>query len=207
MKTAIPTYLLILIVLTLPRGGAAAESRPIMSSQRLNVAPSKPDVSRRSGPLPLQRSLTVLPEVKFEEATLEQAVTFLSQKAHINIVIDPAVYASTAQPLTQVAPARQDKQPPSTTLPDPGETAAKTGKRASDDSTLITLHLKNVPLEVVLKYILRYKNLRYVVEDYAIVIVPIGRTLPEEMKTEIFRLRTGSLNVTRHPRPQAVRSF
>jgi hypothetical protein len=156
---------------------------------------------------PRERLKLILPEVRFDKATLEQAATFLSQKADVNIVIDPAVYASTTQPVTHVPSARQDKQPADATRPAPKNGPVGGDESRLDDSTLITLHLKNVPLEVVLKYILRYKNLRYLVEDYAIVIVPIGRVLPEEMKTQIFRLRTGSPDITRHLRPQAVRSF
>ncbi len=115
---------------------------------------------------PRGRLNILFPEIKFDNVTLREAVGFLSQAAGVNIVIDPSVYASTPPPA-----------PPS---PPP-------------DEMRITLHLKNVPLGVVLKYILRYKNLRYIVDDYAIVIVPMGRAMPEELVTKVFRLRTGDI--------------
>ncbi len=183
MKTAVPTYLLALAILILPRAGAAVGGSLVTHTDRVRA--------------------TLIPEVRFDEATFEQAVAFLAEEADVNIVIDPAVYASSSRTRTSVPPARQEQQPSPAAVQEPGVA----GTRPPDDSTRITLRLKNVPLEVVLKYILRYKNLRYIVEDYAIVIVPIGRTLPEEMKTEIFRLRTGSPPRIRHLRPQAVRSF
>jgi hypothetical protein len=185
MTRAIRLQLLILLVLAFPRGGAAAAGTMFTHRHRMK---------------------TILPEVKFDKATLEQATRFLSEKARVNIVIDPAVYASTAPAQT---PGTL-KQPPAAPSPAPAErkTGATSGRRsASDDPTLITLHLKNVPLEVVLKYVLRYKNLRYIVEDYAIVIVPIGRVLPEELQTEVFRLRTGSFDAATPIRPGAARLF
>jgi hypothetical protein len=156
---------------------------------------------------PKTRLKLILPEVTFDKATLEQAVSFLSQKADVNIVIDPSVYVAAAPSLTRLPPAQQQNQRPLTNLSPPEKSTADKPEPASDNSMLITLHLKNVPLEVVLKYILRYKNLRYVVEDYAIVILPIGKTLPEDLKTEIFRLRTASPDGIRPFRPGAVRSF
>jgi len=174
MTRMIRIQLLILFVLALARGGEAAGHTILTQRDRVK---------------------TVLAEVKFDKSTLEQAVSFLSEKAEVNIVIDPAVYASTARATTSAARAARKT------------TSTSSGRKTSDEPTLITLRLKNVPLEVVLKYILRYKNLRYIVEDYAIVIVPIGRVLPEEMKIEVFRLRTGSFQAPSLFRPGAARAF
>ena len=44
----------------------------------------------------------------------------------------------------------------------------------------ITVTLRNVPLKEALKYVLRYKNLEYLVEDLAVVIVPVGWRAPED---------------------------
>jgi len=63
-------------------------------------------------------------------------------------------------------------------------------------STKITIKLTNVPLKEVLKYVLRYKSLKYKVEDYAILIIPINYVLPEELVTEIFRLSTSGIGTT-----------
>jgi len=128
---------------------------------------------------PLRRLNAFFPEIKFDNVTLREAVGFLSRASGVNIVIDPSVYASTAPPAPPSLPAAASPRPsPSPPAP---------------DEMRITLHLKNVPLGVVLKYILRYKNLRYIVDDYAIVIVPMGRAMPEELVTKVFRLRTGDI--------------
>ncbi len=70
------------------------------------------------------------------------------------------------------------------------------GGYALPQSTTITIQLTNVPLKYVLKYVLRYKNLKYVVEDYAILIIPIDYVLPEELETEIFRLSTSGIGTS-----------
>lgn len=149
-----------------------------------------------AGPAPRSRPrerLTVrFPEIQFENVTLREAVGFLSRGAEVNIVIDPAVYAPAALPGTPL-PSR-DASPQ---LPPPAAAPAAAEMR-------ITLHLKNVPLGVALKYILRYKNLRYIVDEYAIVIVPIGRAMPEELVTEIFRLQTGDIGSATSFLPRTV---
>ncbi len=150
----------------------------------------------------------MLPEVNFKEADLADIVSFLSKEADVNIVINPVVYAQAAAPSTLRSPRAPEKEsPPPTAKPGVPEEKpeaigvereprfAKTGG--------ITLHLKNVPLRVVLKYVLKYKNLRYIVEDYAIVILPIGWTAPEQLSTKVFRLRTGSFEGLRQFREQA----
>jgi type II secretory pathway component GspD/PulD (secretin)/tetratricopeptide (TPR) repeat protein len=70
------------------------------------------------------------------------------------------------------------------------------GVYAPPQQSTITLHLTDVPLKDVLKYVLRFKNLKYVVEDYAILIIPIDYVLPEEMVTEIFRLSTSGIGIS-----------
>jgi type II secretory pathway component GspD/PulD (secretin)/tetratricopeptide (TPR) repeat protein len=75
-------------------------------------------------------------------------------------------------------------------------TMPQVGTYALPESSAITIHLTNVPLKFVLKYVLRYKNLKFVVEDYAILIIPIDYVLPEELETEIFRLSTSGIGTT-----------
>ncbi|NQT81503.1 hypothetical protein HQ563_00650 [bacterium] len=63
----------------------------------------------------------------------------------------------------------------------------------------IKLNLKNVPLKEVLKYVLKWKNLKYVVEDYAILIAPVDYVPPESLETEIFRLATTGIGIIDRP--------
>jgi hypothetical protein len=68
---------------------------------------------------------------------------------------------------------------------DPAVFQGAQGERTRD--TGIRVSLKNVPLKEVLKYILRYRNLKYLVEDFAVAVVPIDFVPPESVETEIFR--------------------
>ncbi len=65
--------------------------------------------------------------------------------------------------------------------------------------TGIRISLTNVPLGEVLKYVLRYKNLKYIIEDFAIVIVPVDWVPPEALETEIFRLATTGIGIVQRP--------
>lgn len=135
---------------------------------------------------PRQRILKALdltfPEITFQQADLAQILRFLSSEAQVNIIVDPSASVSAAKKPTPGEP--NEKTPLDASF-------RTTGKPPATDSG-ITLHLKNVPLKVVLKYALRFKNLRYIVEDYAIVVVPIGGAPPEVLQTEVFRLKSPS---------------
>jgi tetratricopeptide (TPR) repeat protein len=65
--------------------------------------------------------------------------------------------------------------------------------------TGITVRLRNVPLKEVLKYVLKWKNLKYVVEDYAILIAPVDYVPPESLETHIFRLATTGIGIIDRP--------
>ncbi|MBN1916689.1 MAG: type II secretion system protein GspD [Verrucomicrobia bacterium] len=83
-----------------------------------------------------------------------------------------------------------------------GDVPSMTTTYAAPQMSTITIKLENVPLKFVLRYVLRYKSLKYVVEDYAILIIPIDYALPEDFETEIFRLSTsgfGASTITSAP--------
>jgi hypothetical protein len=134
--------------------------------------------------------------VEFTNAPVKDVVDFLAREAQINIVFD-------ASALQLLGPAgEQAQQPPANTEEQPETKEAEAERelppiappeavRAAPPRTdLITIHLKNVPLGEVLKYVLRFKGLKYVVEDYAILIVPVDWAGDGELVTEIFRLQT-----------------
>lgn len=136
--------------------------------------------------------------MNFKEADLEDVISFLSQKADVNIIIDHSVYRSALLPVGSGGTAAPQRKA--------GENSAES-KAPSRELGRITLRLKNVPLKFVLKYVLRYKNLRYIVEDYAIVIVPVGWAPREELCTRVFRLKAPSFEALRLVRQQAARTF
>ncbi len=67
------------------------------------------------------------------------------------------------------------------------------------EDTGIQISLQNVPLKEVLRYVLRYKSLKYIVEDYAIVVVPVDWVPPESLETEVFRLATTGIGIIERP--------
>jgi len=92
----------------------------------------------------------------------------------------------------------------------PGVTAPGLGPGITETTTMgtwvppvaetgIRLSLKNVPLKTVLKYVLQWQNLKYVVEDWAILIAPIDYVPPESLETEIFRLSTTGVGIIERP--------
>ncbi len=54
----------------------------------------------------------------------------------------------------------------------------------------ITVRLTSIPLKEVFRYVLRCKNLEYIVEDFGIVVVPMGWSPPRDLRAEIFRVGT-----------------
>jgi hypothetical protein len=130
-----------------------------------------------------------IPEVSFKQAPLREVVEYLAQEADVNIVFHAAALETLATGQEAVPP---DEVAPEAEQPGgemPGFAPVAPPAQARTD--LITIHLKNVPLREVLRYVLRYKGLKYVVEEYAILIVPIGWEPPDDMEMEVFRLATG----------------
>jgi hypothetical protein len=150
----------------------------------------------------------VFPVVRFEEAEFEEVISFLSREADINIVIDPAVYASAGARLDSPAARTEAPVSDSTSHPAPKlADAPSTDAPPASGPGRITIRLKNVPLKDVLKYVLRFKNLRYIVDEYAIVIVPVGWVPREQLITKVFRLRTGGFQSPAFMRQQPTQPF
>ena len=145
---------------------------------------------------------TQVAEVDFDKAPLREVVDYLAHEADINIVFhaDALNALAAGQPQAAEQPAAPgnleavSEEPLAETVP----AAPGMAPPAQPRTDLITIHLKNVPLKEVLRYVLRYKGLRYIVEEYAVLIVPIGWEPPDEMEMEVFRLATGTTG-TRHP--------
>jgi hypothetical protein len=128
----------------------------------------------------------MLPSVQFEEATVAEALEYLRQQSvrlgpgddqRLNFVsrlgeAEPSVEPGLAEFGADSSPA------PAKPSDEPGQ------KR-------ITLRLTNVPLAVALKYALDLGGLRYHVEEYAVVIVPVESGLIDEIRlyTREFRVR------------------
>ncbi len=123
--------------------------------------------------------------------------------------IGPAARAAAASPggTAPRGPAYPEEMPGGRLSPErfrTGPTTAPsigTGVYAPPQQSTISLHLTNVPLKDVLKYVLRFKNLKYVVEDFAILIIPIDYVLPEDLETEIFRLSTSGVGTSAAAQP------
>jgi hypothetical protein len=142
----------------------------------------------------LRKLDTVIPQVHFEDAGLMEVIHYLSRQCELNIVIDPSVLAAregggTSTPLAET----------------PG--AATPSEKPRPDIS-INIQLENVPLKELLKYILRYKKLKYVVEDVAVVVVPEDWTAPKTLETEIYHFGQGGIDMERigGPAVEALRA-
>ena len=130
-----------------------------------SATPPGPSTARTTAKLHL-----LIEKVEFKNAKLGDVLGYLSTQAHINIVFDASALQFLAAP-KQASP--QERTRPTRPRTD-----------------LITIRLHNVPLGEVLKYVLRMKGLTYIVEEYAILIVPIGTVPHEPLVTKYFRLST-----------------
>jgi hypothetical protein len=135
-----------------------------------------------------------IPEVRFQDADVKEVVEYLAKEAQINIVFDIAAL-NLLQSDAEAAPAAGPEAKPGDVFLEPG--TVEPAAPAAPPTNRITIHLKNVPLKEVLRYVLRYKNLRYIVEDYAILIVPVGWEPPEPMVTEFFHMTTSGVGPAR----------
>jgi len=149
------------IIITL----ALAATCPAVTSAKLPRTPIQPRLSKLD--LPIKK-------VEFKNAKLNEVLDYLSSQAHVNIVYD----ASALQLLASQAREAKKTSPRQAASP------------AQPRTDLITIRLHNVPLREVLKYVLRMKGLTYIVEEYAILIVPIGTVPHEPLVTKYFRLST-----------------
>jgi len=112
--------------------------------------------------------------------------------------VTPSTYPSGtgAYPSTSAVPGVM----PSAISPAMGETTSPMGTYIPPAGDVgIKLHLKNVPLKEVLKYVLQWQRLKYVIEDYAILIAPRDYVAPESLETHIFRLATTGIGIIERP--------
>jgi hypothetical protein len=163
-----------------------AKSMLALVEEKLNIPPAVV-VEEKLG--------TRIATVQFEKAPLKEVLDYLAREADLNIVLDAtalqllgpgAQESAQASQQAEEGPARIQTEGELPPLAPPALAAPPSQPRRD----MITIHLRNVPLKEVLKYVLRFKGLKYVVEDYAILIVPVNWA-EGEMTTEIFHLTTG----------------
>ena len=144
------------------------------------ASPTGEDVS---GALYIRRKLQniVLPVVDFEDVTVDQAIDILRQRAREldTLELDPSKKGVNfvVRTPTVVGAAVEDED-----VSEFGG-AAKPGSK-----TISSLQLRNVPLEVVVKQICDVTQLRYKVEDYAVVLLPATDFDDTELYTRSFNV-------------------
>ncbi len=125
----------------------------------------------------------IIPRIDFEDTTVEEAIDFLRLRAAEldTMELDPA-----RKGVNFVI--RRPRGSPAA-----GHDAAAGGVLASADPGALRipeLRLRNVPLEVALKYIGDITKLRYRVDDYAVTLVPMTET-GEDIFTRSFKVPPG----------------
>ncbi|MES2439077.1 MAG: hypothetical protein V4584_08415 [Verrucomicrobiota bacterium] len=116
----------------------------------------------------------VIPVIDFENATLEEAVDYLRKQA---IELDTAEPDPSRKGLNFVV-----RQPRPASGENPANPAAD-----SDQLRIPSLHLRNVPLAVALKYICDVTRCRYKVDDFAVTLVPLSEA-DKDLFTRTFRV-------------------
>jgi hypothetical protein len=138
----------------------------------------------------------VVHEVNFTDARVEEIMSYLSAKCDVNIVVHEQAKKLLAPPImADIAQVPDDFKAPAAdeaAVEAPFADAARAEQPV--DNGGITIRLKDVPLKAVLKYVLQAKGLTYIVDDYAIVIVPRGFLPDEPLELGIFHLYSGALD-------------
>ncbi|MDP8217261.1 MAG: hypothetical protein P9M03_00885 [Candidatus Theseobacter exili] len=136
----------------------------------------------------MEQSEQIIPAINFNNAQLSDVIKYLSGISGINIVIDESVFESVSavneEPEIQSVATEGDEVKSASPAPKKTQTY---GPR----STRVSISLKNIPLIEALKYILRAKGLKFIIEDYAILIVGSSYVPPEDLETRYYHLASG----------------
>jgi general secretion pathway protein D len=127
----------------------------------------------------------IIPQIKFEDTTVEEAVDFLRLRAS-------ELDKSTTDPATKGVnfvirrPNKAAAGAPDTGL-DPSATAPLGGVAEPGTLRIKELRLRNVPLAVALKYICDATKLRYKIDEFAVTLVPQTDSI-EDLFTRSFNV-------------------
>lgn len=133
------------------------------------------------------RAQQIIPAINFNNAHLSDVIKYLSKVSGINIIIDESVFEA----LGTEENGETEAAPEAPLPPEGAKEATRESASSENKSDRVTIALKDVPLIEALKYILRAKGLRYVIEDYAIIIVAADYVPPEDLETRYYHLSTG----------------
>lgn len=139
-----------------------------------------------------EQTKQIIPAINFNNAHLSDVIKYLSGITGINIVIDESVFAQPEPEEETVYEEDVVDESEEATLEENTEVeeVAPQEPQASINDR-VTISLKNIPLIEALKYILRAKGLKYVIEDYAVVITAADYVPPEELETRYYHLSSG----------------
>jgi general secretion pathway protein D len=162
----------------------------------------------RQGAMIKKLNEIVIPEVNFREAAISDVVNFLTEQSRaydpekigVNFVLGTGVAA---------APAKAPAAPTAPTSTTPAAESAQAGTAATTEAGTessgqkITLELHQIPLIEVLKYVTRALNLKYRIDSYAVILLPIDA--PEgEMVTRSYPITPGVFRTIAPPSTTAV---
>lgn len=125
----------------------------------------------------------VIPSIDFEDVTLEDAVGFLRKQS---IELD-TLERNPARKGVNFVLLRPTARPASAPASEATSNEALPGTKAEPDALRIaSLHLRNVPLDIALKYICEVARLRYKVDDFAVTLIPFNA--PEDFYSRTFHV-------------------
>ncbi len=126
----------------------------------------------------------IIPRIDFEDTTVEEAIAFLRQRS---VELDPIAMNQEDKGVNFVVRRPNNGGGGGGGLIDEGLDGLGVGGGGNDPNSMIIkeLRVRNVPLQVALKYICDATKLRYKVDDYAVTLVPQTET-GEEIFTRNF---------------------
>jgi general secretion pathway protein D len=124
----------------------------------------------------------VIKEINFTDAHLRDVIQYLSKVSGVNIIIDEGIFEEPG--VLRIEQEVSVSQPETTD-------EAVVPSRPVNASDRVTIILKDIPLINALGYILRTKNLKFRIDEYAILVSTPERLALQDMETRYYHLSSG----------------
>ncbi|MBI1869838.1 MAG: tetratricopeptide repeat protein [Chlamydiae bacterium] len=135
----------------------------------------------------------IIPAINFNNAHLSDVIKYLSRISGVNIIVDESVLQALSSEEIPAENVPEEAVGPNEPLESktPSTPSPTLSSELSKKSDRVTITVKDVPLIEALRYVLRAKGLRYMIEDYAIIVVSGDYIPPEEFETRYYHLSSG----------------
>ena len=171
------------------------------------IGPPVSTTSKNTDAIVAKLNRIIIPNIKFQDATVREAIDFLKQKSvtldtteadptrrGVNIVLKTDSTPGSSAPAAAAIPAVPAIPGAADQAAAPAVAAAPAATSVSPSDARITLALTNIPLYEALRYITGLANLKIKVEPYAVSIVPLSEPT-DVLVTKEYRVPPGFISV------------